>query len=289
MFNGGGGNGKGTIFEFMKTLLGSYFKTANNELLKGFGKANQASEDMMDLKGIRMLVFEEIGDEIDNNIMKRLTGGGEITGRRLFQNNETFELNATIFGSFNAKPKLKYKPEGNSELRRLIDMFFKCNFTNREEKIGTVEMKGNIEVTWCKANPKYSTKEWWLRIRNGLLNLLLNVYRTFTKGNTGIEFTVPIDIQRRVEDFLDAQNIFSTIFEECYEKVDDESQYVKLCDIWDIVQTNSQYKELPFKEKRKYNRKYFDEWIEQKASVSADKDKRKVIRGYTFRTDEQLI
>jgi hypothetical protein len=42
---------------------------ANNELMRGFGKVNQASEDMMDLKGIRMLVFEEIGDEIDNNII----------------------------------------------------------------------------------------------------------------------------------------------------------------------------------------------------------------------------
>jgi hypothetical protein len=290
MFNGGGGNGKGTIFEVMDLLLGSYFHKGQNELLKGFGKANQASEDMMDLKGIRMLVFEEIGDEIDNNIMKRLTGGGMLTGRRLFKGNEDFNLNATIFASFNTKPRLKYKPEGNSELRRLIDMFFRRNFTTLTDKIGTTEMKDNIEITWCKADLKYTTKEWGLSIRSGLLNMLLNVYRTYTKGNSGVEFNIPDDVQRRIEEFLCAQNIFNSIFDECYEKVNDEKQFVRLRDIWDNIQFNTEYKELPFKEKRKYNRKYFDVWIEQKASVSPYPTEGyiKIIRGHKVR-DEQHI
>ena len=280
MFNGQGGNGKGSIFELMSLVLGSYFKKANNELLKGFGKANQASEDMMDLKGIRMLIFEEIGDEIDNNTMKRLTGGGELTGRRLFKGNESFTLNSTIIASFNAKPKLKYKPEGNSELRRLIDMFFCRNFTDKPDKVGKKEMVDNMEIEWCKSNPKYTTKQWGLKIRNGLLSMLLNVYNKYSNGEEGIKFDVPLDIQRRVEDFLDAQNIFNSIFNTIYEQVDNDKCVVKLCDIWENIQYNSEYKELPYKDKRRYNRKYFDEWVEKRASVSAGQGNVKVIKGY---------
>jgi hypothetical protein len=45
---------------------------------------------------------------------------------------------------------------------------------------------------------------------------------------------------------------------------------------------------LPFKEKRKYNRKYFDEWIEGKASVSPNVDKCKVIKGYKVRDENPV-
>ena len=37
---------------------------------------------MMDLMNKRMIVFEEIGNEVDNDLMKRVTGGGQITGVR---------------------------------------------------------------------------------------------------------------------------------------------------------------------------------------------------------------
>jgi hypothetical protein len=148
-------------------------------------------------------------------------------------------------------------------------------------------MKDNIEITWCKADHKYTTKEWGVRIRNGLLNMLMNVYRKYSSGDSGVQFTIPADVQRRIEDFLDAQNIFNSIFDTCYEKVDDERKCcVKLCDIWDNITFNTEYKELPFKEKRKYNRKYFDEWIEGKASVSADRKSVKVIMGYKSRDEE---
>jgi len=286
MFNGGGGNGKGSIFELMDTLLGAYFRKAQNELLKGFGKANQASEDMMDLRGVRMLVFEEIGDVIDNNIMKRLTGGGKLTGRRLYGGNETFELNASIFASFNQKPELKHKPEGNSELRRLIDLFFSRNFTDTPSKVGKREVVGDTEILWCVANPKYTTKEWALKIRSGMLNMLLNVYNKYSKGTVGITFDIPEDLQRRVEEFLDAQNIFNSIFSDRYIKDADNNKTVKVKDIWDTITSDAQYRALSFADKRTYNRKYFDEWLSKKAEISADKNKVKILVGYTEKHDD---
>jgi hypothetical protein len=117
----------------------------------------------------------------------------------------------------------------------------------------------------------------------------MNVYRKYSSGDSGVQFTIPADVQRRIEDFLDAQNIFNSIFDTCYEKVDDGSKCcVKLCDIWDNITFNTEYKELPFKEKRKYNRKYFDEWIEGKASVSAGQGYIKIIKGYKLRDESPV-
>jgi len=283
MLNGEGGNGKGSIFEIMKMILGDYYKQGKNAILNEMGKANGASEDIMDLKGKRFVVFEELG-EIDNDEIKRLTGGGETTGSRKYGGNETFKLQATILASFNEPAKLKKKPTGNSELRRLIDLFFCRNFTSDENKVGNVYERNGMKIEWMLGDRKYETDEWRENIKYGFLNMLLNVHRTFCEGSKGINFTVPEDVMRRTEAFLDAQNIFSSIFNETYEKVEDDKEVIKVCDIWYEITTNELYKGLNFREKKKYNRKYFDEWLESKVgSKSFDierKNKSKIIRGY---------
>lgn len=282
MLNGEGGNGKGSIFEIMKMLLGGYYKQGKNAILNEMGKANGASEDIMDLKGKRFVVFEELG-EIDNDEIKRLTGGGETTGSRKYGGNETFKLQATILGSFNEPAKLKKKPTGNSELRRLIDLFFCRNFTSDINKVGMVYKKNNLEVEWMLGDRKYETEEWRESIKYGFLHMLLNVHRNFCDGAKGINFTVPADVMRRTEAFLDAQNIFSSIFNELYEKVDDEKAVVKVCDIWESISNDDLYKSLNYREKKKYNRKYFDEWLERKVGQSCfdiNVFKVKIIKGY---------
>ena len=287
MLNGEGGNGKGSIFEVMKLLLGGYYKQGKNAILNEMGKANGASEDIMDLKGKRFVLFEELG-EIDNDEIKRLTGGGETTGSRKYGGNETFRLQATIIASFNEPAKLKKKPTGNSELRRLIDLFFCRNFTSDESKVGLKYKKNNVEIKWMLGDRKFETDEWREGIKYGFLQMLMNVYRTFCDGSKGVIFTVPADVMRRTEDFLDAQNIFSSIFNELYKKVEDESQ-VRVCDMWYEISSNELYKGLNFREKKKYSRKYFDEWLEKRIGSNLVLIlKVKNVLGYKLIDDEEI-
>jgi phage/plasmid-associated DNA primase len=283
MLNGEGGNGKGSIFELMKTLLGGYYKQGKNAVLNEMGKANGSSEDIMDLKGKRFIVFEELG-EIDNDEIKRLTGGGETTGSRKYGSNETFKLQSTIVASFNEPATLKKKPTGNSELRRLIDLFFCKNFTSDPSKVGETYIKNKVEVEWCLGDKKFETDEWRENVKSGFLHMLLNVYRTFCDGAKGVDFTVPADVMRRTEDFLDAQNIFGSIFGEFYEKVEDKKQTVYVSEIWNWVSTSDSYKTLHYKQKKTYNRKYFDEWLEKKVGkdFGLDNHGTKIIKGYKF-------
>lgn len=284
MLNGGGGNGKGSVFELMRVLLGLYYLQGKNAILSDMAKANGASEDIMDLKGKRFVLFEELG-EIDNDEIKRLTGGGVTTGSRKYGSNQTFTLQSTFLGSFNEPAKLKKKPTGNSELRRFIDFFFSKNFTDDLKKVGRKDVKNKMEIEWCLADKKYETNDWRLNVRYGFLHLLLNVYRNFCDEKKGIKFTVPEDVMRRTENFLDAQNIFSAIFSDTYEKVDDMTKTIKVCDVWSVISYHDDYKNLNFREKKKYNRKYFDEWLEEKVGSSNfgilnSGNRLKVIRGY---------
>ena len=68
MFNGGGGNGKGIIFNLMSEVLGDYCLTAKNAVLKDFAKANESSGDLLDLRAKRMILFDELGD-LNNNVI----------------------------------------------------------------------------------------------------------------------------------------------------------------------------------------------------------------------------
>ena len=62
-------------------------------------------------------------------------------------------------------------------------------------------------VSW-----RHETDEWRENVKSGFLNMLLNVYKTFCDGAKGVDFTVPVDVMWRTEDFLDAQDIFGSIF-----------------------------------------------------------------------------
>jgi hypothetical protein len=282
MLNGGGGNGKGSIFELIALVLGKYYKQGKNAVVNEITKANGASEDIMDLKNKRFILFEEL-EELDNDEIKRLTGGGETTGSRKYGSNETFKIQGTIIASFNEKARLKKKPTGNSELRRFIDLFFCRNFTHEKGKVGKKETKNKMEIEWCEANDKYQTQEWRETVKCGFLHLLLNVYRTYCDGSKGIQFTIPDDVMRRTEDFLDAQNIFSSIFNDTFENIYDFDKVIKVKDIWDTMIYHDDYKVLNSREKKKYNRKYFDEWLEGKvgsACFDVDRKQVKIIRGF---------
>ena len=145
---------------------------AKNAVLKDFAKANESSGDLLDLRGKRMILFEELGD-LNNNVIKNFTGGA------LYKSNETFKLSVTIIASYNQRPDIISVTGGNSDLRRYVDLFFSVNFTGDESKIGTVEKVGNQLITWAKADNQYSSGEWRDKVKLEMLLKLLSWYKKF--------------------------------------------------------------------------------------------------------------
>ena len=280
MFNGGGGNGKSVIFNLMAEVLGEYCLTAKNAVLKDFAKANESSGDLLDLRAKRMILFEELGD-LNNNVIKNFTGGVSITARALYKSNETFKLSATTIASYNQRPDIINTTGGNSDLRRYVDLFFSVNFTGDQDKIGTSEDIGNQTITWAAADNKYSSGEWRDKVKLEMLFKLLYWYeKSFDKGANSIKFNVPAEAVDRVAAFIDDQNHFHRIFHDSYEiiidnepecetKTNDDSS-VKVVDIWRVIQNDSSYMRLGVKEKKRYGRKAFDDWLGKIVNITTD-------------------
>ena len=270
MFNGGGGNGKSVIFNLMAEVLGEYCLTAKNAVLKDFAKANESSGDLLDLRAKRMILFEELGD-LNNNVIKNFTGGVTITARALYKSNETFKLSATTMASYNQRPDIINTTGGNSDLRRYVDLFFSVNFTDLEDKIGTTEVVNNQTITWAVANNKFSSSEWRNNVKMEMLYRLLDWYKkSFNSHTNCIEFHVPTEAINRVAEFIDDQNHFHRIFHEHYEIVPESTDKVYISEIWEKVKFDNIYKNLAIKEKKRFGRKAFDEWLGEKYCISYD-------------------
>lgn len=289
LFNGEGGNGKGLTSALMKEILGNdYFITANNGIIKEVLKANSASPDVYNLKNKRFINFSEVEGDISSAMIKKFTGGGNISARLLHQNTESFPLNATINMEFNRPPQLDGKPQ-QAEYRRVIHMFFPVNFTDKKELIGTFNKEKGV---WYKeGNKSYEQPEFYKSVRDVFLNMLLQIYsENYDKKEGGIKFIIPEEIRHNTNNFLKNQNLFNRLFDKYYEKEEvvpnTKPNVIKNKDVWSKIECDEEYRNLTYKEKREYNRTEFNKWIDGEFGISDNKDKVQVIKGFKLRDND---
>jgi len=93
MYTGTGRNGKSKLVELMSVLLGDYKGTVPISLVtQKRGSIGGVSPEIAGLKGLRYAVMQEPskGMVLNEGIMKELTGGDPIQGRKLFRDTITF-------------------------------------------------------------------------------------------------------------------------------------------------------------------------------------------------------
>ena len=290
LFNGQGGNGKGSTAGLMDIILGDYYHQPTNGILTDLEKANVASPDIMGLKNKRYINFTEIGDTLKTAIIKKLSGGGKYDARNLYdKTKEHFYLCSTNVLEFNQPPEFD-NLIGAAEVRRIKDIFFPVNFVKESDcRIGTT-VEG---ITYLKANRRYETREFMESAKLIFLDILLGAYATYRdkEGETGIIFTETEKITKRSEIFLANQNIFKKLFDKIYEKDTAtpkqylEEKALKLKDIFENIQADEDYRNLTCKMKRKYNRDAFYEWIAKVCIVKKDNNKCKYIIGYKINNE----
>jgi phage/plasmid-associated DNA primase len=288
LFTGMGGNGKGLTGALMEKILGSYYYQPGNGILKDIEKANVPSPDMINLKNKRYINFKEVSGTLRAAVLRNLTGGGKFVGRYLNQNPEDFFMNATFVMEFNTDPDLDGKPQ-QADYRRMVYTKFPVNFTDDVNKIGK-EIGG---VIYKEANTYYTTQDFLEKAKLVLLDYLLNVYRTYKQPDgTGIKFNIPESVKQRTQEYIENQNIFQRLFNNNWQKCeiklnsdgtpdknDEEKKTLAVKDIWEIIETQEEYKRLSYREKRQYNKKEFYTWIEGFCNVTGDNKKGKIIIG----------
>jgi putative DNA primase/helicase len=129
---GSGANGKSTLMETMRMVMGDYGTTIDSSSLTT-KKNDGVRNDIARLPNVRFVVASENskGTILDEELVKKLSGGDEVTARFLFQEEFTFYPRLKLWWAFNHPPGLQ--DFTHSLMRRLKLIPF-------EETIGPEEM-----------------------------------------------------------------------------------------------------------------------------------------------------
>ena len=114
---GAGGNGKSTLFEVIRRIMGSYFTQLPIEALLSQNRGNRdntGSAEVANLKGARLALSSEIpeGRQLNEATVKDLTGGDMITARRLYGHPFSFEPTQKNWMFGNHQPVINGQDEG---------------------------------------------------------------------------------------------------------------------------------------------------------------------------------
>ena len=173
----GGRNGKSTLQNLISNAFGRYYKYIENSLItKERGKSNEATPDIMELKGVRNVILSELepGTKIHAGFFKRITGGDPLKGRALYAN-EIIEFipqftpilisnNIPEFTSIN----------DNAVWRRVCVVDFTQKFVDNPTKSNEHKIDNNLPQKLEKFNGAFM----WL-----LLNKYYPIYKKYGLDN----------------------------------------------------------------------------------------------------------
>jgi putative DNA primase/helicase len=132
IFWGSGANGKGTLVNVIKYILGNYWTNISTEtILAKDNTGNQIRSDLAQLDGPRLVTASEIdkGRRLSESLVKSLSGQDSITARRLYGDEFTFTPQFKLFIQSNNKPIIRDLTEGMWRRLKLVPfpMDFKQN------------------------------------------------------------------------------------------------------------------------------------------------------------------
>lgn len=132
IYTGCGRNGKSKMVDLMGLVLGDYKGTVPITLVtRQRNSIGNASPEIIQLKGKRYAVMQEPskGEQINEGVMKELTGGDPIQGRALFKDTVTFNPQFKLAVCTNNLFDIKSNDDGTWRRIRVCD--FKSKFTEK--------------------------------------------------------------------------------------------------------------------------------------------------------------
>jgi len=118
---GGGGNGKGSILNALRRILGDYACILPGAFFE-LQRQKPHTTEIADLFGARFAVGSEVSPSatLDEAKVKELTGGDPVKARRMHQDNEEHEPTWTLWLQGNSKPRIRGTDRGIWRRMRLI-------------------------------------------------------------------------------------------------------------------------------------------------------------------------
>lgn len=149
ILNGNGSNGKSVVLETIKKVLGKY---AENSSFSTFEATNSSqTNDIARLRYARLVTASESGQSkrFNEERIKSITGGDEVTARKLYQEFETWTPQFKIWFAVNTLPDIRGTDDGI--WRRIKVIPFNVSFKGREDKELTHKLSNEIQgiMNWA--------------------------------------------------------------------------------------------------------------------------------------------
>ncbi|WP_253905806.1 phage/plasmid primase, P4 family [Arthrobacter sp. H5] len=150
VLTGSGSNGKGTAYGAITNALGDYATIINPELLMSSERGGGGPE-MMTLLDARLVIGSETeeGRQLDAATMKRLTGGDELTARRLYQEPVKWMPTHQLVYVTNHLPKVKGNDPAVWRRVRVVPFDVVVTEAQRDQTLPErLELSADAILTW---------------------------------------------------------------------------------------------------------------------------------------------
>jgi P4 family phage/plasmid primase-like protien len=139
-FSGDGSNGKSTLTDVFKKMLGSYADRVDSSILLNPGEGNLFGKAK--LKALRAAFIEELpkSNWLDALIIKELAETAEMTAAKKFQDEETFDFTSTVFVNTNYLPQVSENDRGT--WRRLAPIPMPYTYVSADEYARAADPEG---------------------------------------------------------------------------------------------------------------------------------------------------
>jgi len=209
IWQGTGANGKGLLAVLLKYIFGDYYAESNISLLTQKSAAsNAASPELARLQGIRIAMFSEPekGAKLNNGLIKKITGGEQITARKLYCDNIEYMPQFTPIIQCNTNFSLEDITD-DSIPRRLKFIEFKNQFVDQEDikleqhKLKDLRLKEDETLNKLKGSFMFIVLSRWEQLSR--------------KYNSHIHpFKMPMNMKKTQNEFLNDNNLVKLFVKE---------------------------------------------------------------------------
>jgi phage/plasmid-associated DNA primase len=246
IFNGSGSNGKSMMDDLILKCFGNYGHVINSIVLCE-QRRQGANTEIANCHKKRLIISREPSTKnnvkLSNSLLRELTGGSEISARKIYSDNEKTSLQLTLIIECNKKPLLEEEPQP-SDIRRIIDLLFGSKFTDDNEIINNVDI--------FEKNTYYVEEEFREKYKYALMKILFE----HNKNHYKKKLIIPEEVKKRTLKYVESSVEILEWFNQTYEKMENynKSDYVKISDINNELKDSEYYNSLDKKEKRNLTR-----------------------------------
>ena len=271
--NGCGRNGKGLINDLYAKMLGGnyYYKLSADVLTSKSDLSKGANPQVANMDNKRFILSSEPDDDtstkIRMNIIKEITGCGEIAARQLYSSKTVVRMRQVQVLECNKKPQLSGRMDP-AVMDRIVDIPFESYFTSNPEEWDDAAHIYPIDSY-------YKSTEFQASHKTALFNYILN--------NSPKELYIPDIIKDRSKRYVMNNDELYDWFTELHESTNDDKDILKMKSVYTLFQDSELYCSKTKEQKRVLNYKGFIEYISTSIAFKGKyKNDKKTINGDTY-------